>query len=280
MKLLRQIAVLGFILFVITSCKKDKLPDTEDEVRTYMFISHTRTASNDSIATQAESIDYSKYDLLLLGGDLAYLTSENESTMSMIDAVFDLANPNTLWALGNHDYSDLNRVSSYTNRPAYYTYHKDGITFLVLDTQDSVSNITGVQKDLFQQVVDTIQVSSHLIVLSHQLIWMEGNPVLEQQVPSISNGPLGSCFYCINPSNFYTEIYDQLVSVQQRGIQVICLGGDIGINAKEFEYKTPEGIFFLASGISYTEQDNKVLLFRNNLDKQDLSWNYKLISEL
>ena len=268
--------IIPVFIFCIFSCKKSKT--LVPEIKQYLHISHTRTSTNPLVDEVAEKIDYSCFDLLFLGGDLAHLTSEDETTMSYVDSVFDVGNENTLWSLGNHDYTDLARIQNYTNRTPYYAYSKNGITIIVLDTQDSLSNIIGQQKIFFDAVVDTIQFSSHLIVLHHKLIWMYGDNYLESLVSQTSNAEIGNCFYCINPNNFYTDIYPKLLDVQQRGVDVICIGGDIGFNAKSFEYKTAEGISFLASGISFGSTSNKALLFKHNLYKRELTWEFRPLS--
>ncbi len=277
------------LLVLCISCKKDGelVIDKNQEPninltdeRQYLHLSHTRLAANPNMDGTVESIDYKKYDMLWLGGDLAAETSYDNTTMLHVDSIFDLENQNTLWALGNHDYSNLLLVQAYTHRPKYYSYYKNGITFIVLDTQDSLSNITGAQKVFFNSVVDTLDRSSHLVILHHKLIWMHANPVLENQISSVSNGGFGGCFYCLNPNNFYTDLYPKLVSLETNGIEVLCIGGDIGFIAKEFEYKTPEGIDFLASGISSGELGNKSLLFHHDLKTGKLSWEFKLISSL
>ena len=74
--------------------------------------------------------------MLLLGGDLSYYTSEDDLTMDRVNQFFNIGSHNTLWSLGNHDYTDLSRVELYTNRPSHYSYFNNGISFLVLDTQD------------------------------------------------------------------------------------------------------------------------------------------------
>ncbi len=227
-----------------------------------------------------EDINYSYYDMLWLGGDLALSTSLDDQTMMHVDSVFNLGDPNTLWALGNHDYADLDRIQTYTGRPSYYAYQKNGMTFLVLDTQDSLSNIIGPQRELFYRVTDTISESSHLIILHHKLIWMYGNDNLQPMIPYVSNGEFGDCFYCINPNNFYTEIYPVLLEVEERGIEVICIAGDIGFRTNQFEYLTPEGIQFLASGIEAGKPDNMALLFHHNQTWNELTWEYILLSEL
>ena len=280
-KKLLTISPILFIVF-ITSCKKDDVlvPSKPLKSNSYLHLSHTRKNVNPQMDDVVESINYKKYDMLWLGGDLTNLTSFDDETMLHVDSIFDFANPNTLWALGNHDYSDLFRVQEFTDRLPYYAYHKDGITFIVLDTQDSLSNIIGEQKVLFESVVDTLEKSSHLIIIHHKLIWMYGNNDLESQISSISNGDLGDCFHCINPNNFYTEIYPQLAAVKNKGIEVICIAGDIGFKTNEFEYTTSEGIYFLASGIKAGESDNKALLFEHDVTNRHLTWEYKLIIDL
>ena len=91
-----------------------------------------------------------------------------------------------------------------------------------------MSNIVNHQKDFLFEVLDTIQQSEHLIILHHKLIWMYGHDVLESQISSVSNADLGNCFNCINPNNFYSDIYPKLVDIKIEGIQVYCIGGDIG----------------------------------------------------
>lgn len=272
-----------FLIFTY-SCKK---PDntvspspSPDILKTYLHIGHPRTNENPFVIAEVKNIDYSKYDMLWLGGDLAYLTSNHDTVMKYIDSIFDLGNKNTLWAIGNHDYTNLEKIKEYTNRPLFYSYFKNGITFIVLDTQDSLSNIVGEQKTFFDNVVDTINQSSHLIILHHKLIWMYHHPDLESQISNVSNGKLGDCFYCINPNYFYQNIYPQLIEVKQRGIEVLCIAGDIGDKTKEFEYITNEGIYFIASGMYYDSITNKALVFNHNVTKKELNWEYKLVEDL
>lgn len=246
----------------------------------YLHIAHTRTDANPSMDQVAESIDYSWYDMLWLGGDMALSSSLDDATMNHLDSILDLGSDQTLWALGNHDYADLNRVSAYTHRPAYYAYYKDNITFLVLDTQDSLSNIIGQQRELFFSVTDTLQTTTHLILLHHKLIWMYGSDYLQPYINTIPNGGFGDCFYCINPNNFYSDLYPELLEIEAKGIEVICIAGDIGFRTNEFEYTTPEGVQFLASGIEAGNSNNQALVFRHDLVNDKLSWVFISLSDL
>lgn len=246
----------------------------------YLHIAHTRTATNPAMDSTIEQLDYSSYDMLWLGGDMTYLSSMDDSTMQHIDNILNVGSPNTFWALGNHDYSDLNRVEQFTKRPSFYTHHRDGLTIVVLDTQDSLSNIINEQAAMLHQVLDTLEQSSHLIILHHKLIWMYGDSVLAAQVPSISNAGIGDCSYCINPNNFYPDFYNKLVNIQQKGIQVLCIGGDIGFHSSTFEHKTSDGIYFLASGINADQPDNKGLLFMHDIANKKLAWSFKPLENL
>ena len=264
-----------------SSCVKDKmLPAPKPVVKTYLHIAHTRANNNYEIDETAARINYSMFDMVWLGGDLEYLTSKNDSSVAYINSIFDVESPNTLWSLGNHDYTNIDLISKYTNRPSFYTFNTNGITFVVLDTQYDKSKISGLQLEMFNKVTDTIEKSSHLIVLLHKLIWMYGNDSLQPIISDISNGQLGDCFYCINPNNFYEDLYPELLKVKQRGIEVLCISGDIGLKINKFEYVSPEGIFFMASGIKEGRDDNMALLFKHNVTYRQLTWKYVLISDL
>lgn len=274
--------VFPILVLFISSCTKDKLsaPCDDTSVKQYLHIAHTRTNENPLMDSLVETIDFDIYDMLWLGGDLAHLTSADYLTMLHVDSIFNLSSTNTLWALGNHDYTDLTRIESITKRPPFYATHKDGLTIVVLDTQDSLSNIIGTQKEFLDEVLDTIQHSSHLIILHHKLIWMFDNPDLEPQIDQVANGIFGDCFYCVNPNNFNAEIYPRLIALKDRGIEILCIGGDIGFKVKEFEYLSPEGIHFLASGIHAGSPENKALLFTHDSCERNLTWEYKLVSDL
>lgn len=272
-----------FLLTVqLSACQKNKLPEPIPiEIKKhYLHLSHTKTENNNIVDSQIINISYEKYDMLWLGGDLSKFTSIDDQMMATYDDLFNFASPNTLWSIGNHDYNDLSRISSFTQRPIFYTYSTNDICFLVFDTQDDLSSISGEQLALFNQVVDTIEQSSHLVILHHKLIWMDGETTLEDMIPTTSNGEQGSCFHCINPNNFYTAIYPRLIEVKNKGIEVLCIGGDIGFYADEFEWTTPEDIHFLASGIYSGFPGNKAIVFEHSLIENTLEWKFELLSNI
>ncbi len=53
----------------------------------YLHLAHTRTAANPYMDQLVESIDYSYYDMLWLGGDMAVSSSLDDMTMDHIDSI-------------------------------------------------------------------------------------------------------------------------------------------------------------------------------------------------
>ena len=262
---------------LIFSIAMSSLFSCKDNEKTYLFLSHTRTDSNPKIDSIAEKIDYSQFDMLWLGGDIAWYTSADDATMEYVDEIFDLSDENTLWAIGNHDYFSAERIQRFTKRPNSYSYFKNGITYLVLNTQDSASNITTEQLQLLSNIKDTIKYSSHLILLHHKLIWMYGSPDLEELIDSVSNASLDTSAHSLNPNNFYDDVYPLLLAIKQNGIEVLCIGGDIGGKVSRFEYHTSDDIVFLASGIDSKINNNKALLFKHDITGAQLTWEYRAI---
>lgn len=269
--------------FAFNSCTKDdyKWPGKKILTYQYLHLSHTRTNVNPEIDSLTKTKNLSNYDMLWLGGDMALNTSENATSMNYVNQVFNLSSSKTYFTLGNHDYTNTELIKSYTGRNKYFATYKNGITIMVLDTQDSLSNIVGAQKQMFDTVTDTILKSSHLVILHHKLIWMLGISQLESLIPSTSNGAYGDCFYCLNNNNFYSQLYPKLLQVTQKGIKVICVGGDLGFNATSFEHTTGEGIKFLGSGIEYGRDTiNKVIVFYHEPLNKKLSWKFVKLKDL
>lgn len=279
---------LLLLLLVFSSCDKDQLPEPTKPIDPtvvgpplqLIHLAHTRMNSNAAVNEALIPVDYSAYDVVMLGGDLALDTSVDRPTMDTMQALFDLQSDSTLLALGNHDYADLALVEEYTGRPAFYTYTQDKLTFLVLDTQDNASSMVGDQLEMIQAVLDTIEESTHLILLHHKLIWMYGNDELEDDINMTANGVLGDCFHCLNPNNFYNEVYPLLVDVKERGIEVFCIAGDLGFRAKTFYHLTPEGIHLMGSGMDTDKADNPVILFEYDRQTASLEWTFTLLEDL
>lgn len=270
------------LLIGLASCEENR---QQPDVR-YLHLAHVRTldAVNQTVDPRLESMDFSPYELLLLGGDLTDESSKERSTLEYLDNIFDLGSPNTLWALGNHDNARNDWVSEFTGRPITYTHHHKGITYVVLYTQeekDWICTITGEQLDMLQQVTDTIASSSHLVVMTHKLVWIMGNPDFAQHQGKAAYD--WSCNYRIHENNWNDDILPRLREVQQRGVQVIMLAGDIGNNVLTFEEHTSDSLIYLASGLPADPSraaQAKALLFEHKPETRKLSWKFVALDEL
>ncbi|MEM9918377.1 MAG: hypothetical protein AAF990_09800 [Bacteroidota bacterium] len=255
----------------------------DQSTNTYLYLSHTRAdeLSNDLIAGVA-AVDYHRYDMRWLGGDLLFRTSESEASLRQLDDIFQLSNVSTLWSLGNHDCGDRALLGQFTQRPSFYSHHQNGITFLVLDTEVTANQIEGAQLELFQQVCDTLSRSTHLILLHHHLLWLIDGAVLERQANEISNGPIGECRFCLRgQNNFYSDLYPVLQRVRQKGIEVMCIGGDAGTHSVYFEHETADGIRFMASGMNKErELEGEVVIFRHRQATGELEWRPSILRVL
>ena len=259
------------LLIILNSCQ-------QSESVSYLAISHTRQTETNNprkVLEVVEEIPFEKYDALLLGGDLVLESTKDEAQLKYLSKLFNLESPNTMWAMGNHDYRDHPAlVKSFTKRSTFYAHQKEETTFLVLDTQLDSCNITGDQLTLFQKTIRNLSKGDHLIILHHKLIWMPDHPVLDSKIHAITNSMVGDCFHCLMKNNFYKDIYPALVQLEQNGIEVILVGGDIGIKVNQFEYQTDEGVVFLATGLEDGKSDNQVLIFTYEKGKS-VNWRFE-----
>ncbi len=288
-----------FYCYGFLACQNTKI----GEDRSYLFLGHSYqwgVKDNNKIDHRIEKYNFSTYDGIWLGGDLCARTSENPATIDYLDTLLHLSRPTTHWALGNHDLveGDVRRIEAKTQRRSFYASSFDGMTLLVLNT-----NLFGLgfsalecsevsaQYALIKAVTDTIQHASHLVVLHHHCLLTN----------SLTNNELdmAKIFHQYQPdykincvakedtvSNFEKLAYPAFQKVQQRGVQVVFVGGDIGMRVKEFAYKTQEGLQFLGSGINNSCDKNfapayvtnfdpdQLLIFHRNTRLRTLSWQF------
>ena len=253
-----------------------------DSILQFIFVPHPRSEDkvHQTVLPSIEKIDFTKYNMIFLGGDITYYTSINRVSMDYCNNLFNLGSPNTLWTMGNHDLSSPALVEEYTGRKRFYTYFRDGITFMVLDTElDSEgfnsSFISGDQLEMIKTVSDTISTSATLIVLHGRLIWMVDNPVFYEKIDSVAESTKQ-----LDTTNFFQEVYPLLQIISNKGINVYCLGGDKSkIN---IEYFTEDNIVFLTSTMApeFPDSINDVMVFKYNQNTSFLSWNFVRLDKI
>ncbi len=226
-----------------------------------------------------------KFDQVWLGGDLTHDTGV-EWKLNYLDSVMDIAGPNTHWTFGNHDIlKGRDIILNYVNKPIFYAAYVKGITLLNFDSnfydQGDCKELNE-QTNFIKMVCDTIQASSHLILMSHHVPW---GGIESLDAWSFANTSIeGRAFMCDTVGFYSNTIYPKLVEVQNKGVQVLHLAGDLGQKQSTFEYKTKEDIHFLGCGnLSSNEynlifkkvtSNDSVLVFEHRPDSNSLKWKF------
>ena len=91
--------------------------------------------------------------------------------------------------------------------------------------------------NLIKAVTDTIQRSSHLVILHHHALLT--NEIAEQKIKVEKVFNTYTPDYniaCEERGTFSNLIFPRLQEVEKRGVEVILIGGDTGLKVKEFEF--------------------------------------------
>ena len=260
------VAILSIVSFVLIQCNPgpgSPSDHSSEDSEKYLYVSHTRLDDNNGVHPKIYPLDFSDYDYLLLGGDLAQKSFQDEKIINHLDSTFSIGSIRTLWSVGNHDRVSDATFFKYTNKHKYGLYQSGDLSFVVLDSQDSLSSIVGRQRDFLFKVLDTIS-SKKLIFMSHKLIFMDQHPEMDGQINEICNGKKGDCYYCHNTNNFYNEIFPRLKDLRSEGTQIFWIGGDLGRKTSKFQFITEEGIVFLGNGMDPDREKNYVLEIHND----------------
>ncbi|MFT5168182.1 MAG: hypothetical protein ACI8P3_003422 [Saprospiraceae bacterium] len=296
--------MLVFFGTLLNSCEQG----SNNKIKEYLFLGHTYqwgVKDNNRIDYRFEGFNFEKYDQIWLGGDMAARTNESLATLNYMDSIFDLSVPTTHWTLGNHDinHGALSQIESITGRKSYYTSTFDGISLVVLNTNEfhhplyspkpHECEMLEDQLQLLQNLADTIQDVSHVVVLHHHALLtneMTHDSLKMNKIFNLYNEDVR--VDCASKYTFESKIYPILKKIQKKGIQVILVSGDLGQRSKSFEYQTAEGLWFLGSGINNSAIDiylpeyvtdtspDKVLIFEHDIDRKILTWKYVLLSDL
>ena len=228
--------LLFCLLFVVSACDQSdddiiEEPVVEDQIRDYLFLGHIYETPN-TIDSRIASADLSGYQQIWLGGDVCAETTEEESTLDYLDDLFDLGSNTTHWTLGNHDLrnGNLEWITLRTGRKTFYTHHFDGITLLILNTNfrgPEDCDMMDEQINLIRSVADTISNSSHLIVLTHHIVWGAVDSAIQPAEFSNIDGSW-TPLQCDPVERFEDIVLPELIKVQEKNIEVFCIAGDMG----------------------------------------------------
>jgi len=260
----------------------------------YMFIGHTYMGES-IIDSRLVELDKSVYDNIWLGGDICSETLMLQSNLDYLQTHLRIADPHNYFSFGNHDRrnGNLEWFIQFTGKNNYYADYNNGITTIVLDTNLDPSDCENLDKqcDIIFDVCDSISTSSHLILLFHWGLWSGVPGVPEPNTFSHSNLPYWNSNCDSTNNNFTQVIYPKLVEVQNRGIQVICIMGDMGASYKKIDFRSTDNIAFLGCGlynIKYRFEEDQwwayekdvILELDHNIDERTLLWNYRDLDSL
>lgn len=265
------------ILFLILVINLSFSGFSQTDTAKYLFMGHPRDDNRDyeQVLKTVEKIDYSKFNLTLLGGDLTWNTSADRSTLEYCDNIFHLGSDSTHLSSGNHDLDNLTLLLEFTKKPRYYAFSRNNIVFLILDTEVSTPDFKGEQLELIQSVADTIENADYMVVVLHRIFWMVGVPELSYLMDSVAASTKN-----LTRTNFYDEVYPLFQKTKGKGIKVLCLAGDrTDVN---IAYYPEDSITFLASGMRGTVPDdsNFVIILTHHIPSGNLSWEFSALNEI
>ncbi|MCB9230252.1 MAG: hypothetical protein H6581_01195 [Bacteroidia bacterium] len=279
-------------LLSLAGCQLDEpLPSLHKK---YLFAGHCYEFKDpeNGIDPRIKTLNLNSYDHFTLGGDVLFEGVRDQASLDALDEVVDLSSPKTHWALGNHDLlaGHQDWIEEKTGRPSFYSFHQDGVTFVLLNTNILKTDCPNLDEQyaMLQSVCDTLQKSSHLVLLMHHVIW---GKVIDGGTLGVANGD-NPWFHlnCASPTPYFDlTAYPLLTSVRQRGIKVLVISGDLGQQKQQFEYITPEGIVFLGAGLNksatlwfgntYRGNDAMIVL-HHDLAEKTLDWEFVKIDSL
>ena len=116
MKIPFYVITLCFLISIF-HCSKDQDIQAPKANRCYLFLGHIYDWNTyNRVDPRVEMLNLAAYNEIWLGGDLTARTSSEVATVNYLDDLFDLASPNTYWALGNHDtgHGHIERITNTT----------------------------------------------------------------------------------------------------------------------------------------------------------------------
>lgn len=258
----------------------------QDDIKKYIFIGHcyqTNTVGY-KVDYRLEQLDLSIFDGIWLGGDVCIETMLDYSTMLYIDSLFEIGNPETHWALGNHDARRGNWewYEQLTGRKTYYTYYNSGVTRIIMNTNLVPTNCKDLdaQFEIIRNICDTITISKDLVLLMHHGLWRN----IPDLPPPVTYAQSDLIYWNANCDSVNTQfvdvIYPKLVEVKNRGINVTCIMGDLGSQLKRFDMYSIDSVRFMGCGFHDNDPNDRVIFAEKEFSADPLNFSFHRIDSL
>lgn len=277
---MRALLCIWGLVFCLACNPKKPVNNSHEKV---LFISHTRICDSEDprkLNENVVSLDYSKFDLVIHGGDVLCQTSIDDEKFGLADSVFGFSSKNTLWVKGNHDDDNLSRLAHMNTGGKPYKLRKHGdCLFLVLDYFMTENHFNS---DKYLELLKTLDSTetSNLIVLTHYLYWLDGHEEMNGLDTLISNVKICEDFeWCLKPNDFMRVVYPELCRLQKEGVNVYCIAGDMGVNRQTFHFKDQHQITFLGNGLNDKNVKDSVLVI-DAVNGKPLTYSFQSILDL
>ena len=217
--------------------------------------------TNRRVDPRIAALPLDTFDQLWLLGDLLGRTDESPANYHYLDSLFDLTAEHTYWVEGNHDVN-TGRVAVHPLKPEPYSRHHDaGLEIWRLNTNlftwpegtipDTACRAANRQYEHVRRWAATLPAGTgQLVVLHHQAL------LTNAQYSGKSLNKVWNYYHdrlnarCAPAGTFtdwYLPIFEQ---IREQGIPVTFVGGDIGQRVKTFDYRAPNGLRYLGTGIN------------------------------
>jgi hypothetical protein len=269
-------------MLLFASCNKEAIITREQ----FVFLGHIyQPGFENRVDFRLKDVRFDLYDNVLLGGDICVETTKEEATLSYLDSIFDLSAETTLWTVGNHDLRNghLDRITSVTRRPLNYLYEKNGIRYIILNTNYTSDECEELEKqflmleDGLQNLADVQQI----MVLSHHAIWTDYVMSLGESFAANARHSVWRA-HCRNDKNKFSDaVLPLLETAADHGVLVLWVTGDFGQKKSTYQFMARPNIYFLGSGLDITKQNNTdSVLIMEHTTNEKLVWKFIPIDKL
>jgi hypothetical protein len=168
------------------------------------------------------------------------------------------------FAVGNHDMENRPLFESRYGQTYYHFIHQNDL-FIILDPNIDSWNISGLQKQFLEDVLDTASLTTdNIYVFFHQILWRESNNQFNYIAWNSSAGRDSTV-------NFWPEIEPLFSSLPN---EVIMFAGDLGASwSSDITYDKYSNITLIATGMGHPDGENFIVV---NVDSNK-AVNYDLI---
>lgn len=287
--MVRSALSILIVIIILVGCKSSsKSPTKLHNPEVYIFLGHVY-ATDSTVDERIPRIRQGNHHFWL-GGDLMLASSNSTKILNHLDYLFDLGSPSTHWAIGNHDYhGNFEEINHFSGKPDHYAVNISGITLIVVNSNIMDSGFSCEERieqtDFINHVLDTVQMSSHVVLMSHHVFWGNLNEDSTDINTYANTNHTYKLWYCDPYLTACEAISEQLNRLVNENIKVILLAGDLGQKRSAYEYINKNGMVFLGNGglsntlynsekFTKASSDDSVLVFTHYPDQRVLNWKF------